>query len=211
MPSRRAFAIVSGLALVIIYGYRTYLEARKQWSGLQSLWDFFHELAKSDPITLVLLAMGVAAIAAGTSDLWRNRHLRFEWSQTNPAVHPQSWETGEWVVYVRNHSPTKTVYGVRVVLESYRRAEWHHYMPVHQQLERATGPADLAPDDMATFRLVAFRFEDATRTVSPAPGTVTGVHWLPRGNYQFKVRAFGQGSAPAVEQYILTFHEEASV
>src|SRR5262249_40902064 len=54
-------------------------------------------------------------------------------------------------------------------------------------------------------------FEDATRAVSPAPGTVTGVHWLPRGNYQFKVRAFGQGSAPAVEQYILTFHEEASV
>jgi len=200
MPSRRAFAIVSGLALVIIYGYRTYLEARKQWSGLQSLWDFFHELAKSDPITLVLLAMGVAAIAAGTSDLWRNRHLRFEWSQTNPAVHPQSWETGEWVVYVRNPSLTKTINGVRVVLESYRRA-----CPCTKSSSVRLGRPIWR---QMTWQLSAWShsvFEDATRAVSPAPGTVTGVHWLPRGNYQFKVRAFGQGSAPAVEQYILPF------
>jgi len=139
MSPGRAFAIVTSLALAIIGGYTAFLEAKKHWTGLQSLLDVVRELAKSNPINLLLLFLGIVALAAATSDRWLNRHLRFEWSQTNPAVHPQSWETGEWVVYVRNHSPTKTVYGVRVVLESYRRAEWHHYMPVHQQLERATG------------------------------------------------------------------------
>jgi hypothetical protein len=212
MPPKRALTIVVGLALSIIYGYRAYLEAKKHWTGLQSLWEvIIPELAKSDPMNLVLLALGITAIAVGTSDLWLNRHLRFE---RNPTVLPRSWEIGEWTVDVRNQSPTKTITGVRVVLVSYRRAEWNFYATVRQELMRATGPADLSPDDMASFRLVGFRFDDATqmRTVCLAPGTPNGaMNWLPRGNYHFKVKAYGQGSTPATEEYILTFIDDARV
>jgi hypothetical protein len=69
-PIRFAYAIVVGLALLIVGGYGTYLEGRKHWTATKSLWETASELAKSNPTSLLLVALGVTAIAAATADRW---------------------------------------------------------------------------------------------------------------------------------------------